>query len=266
VIDAPGGAEGDSPARGDAPLPNSSEQLADALRSHEQFLSAVVHDLRTPLTSLKGYAQLAERRLDRGQFDAVRQSLRVIDREITKMTRMLQLTLDAGRLEAGVTKLRRASFDLRTLVDEVAGAAAAEAGRDVTCEGSDEALRGTWDHERLAMALSNVIGNALQYSPPGSPVVVSLRRVGSGPDEELEIAVRDEGIGLRPQDLERVFDRFYRAPNVTGDGMGLGLYVARGILALHGGRISAESAGEGRGSTFTIRLPLGASPPESAGG
>lgn len=265
MTEAPGAAKGGVSARGDAPPPSSSRPLADEPRSHEQFLSTVVHDLRTPLTSMKGYAQLAERRLDRGQYDAVRQSLRVIDREITKMTRMLQLTLDAGRLEAGLTRLRLAASDLRTLAGEVASAAAAESGRDVRCEGADEALRGIWDHERLAVALGNVIGNALLYSPPESPVTVALRRVGSDPHAALEIAVRDEGIGMRPQDLERVFDRFYRAPNATGDGMGLGLYVARGIVALHGGSISAESEGEGRGSTFIIRLPLSPALPESAG-
>ena len=90
--------------------------------------------------------------------------------------------------------------------------------------------------------------------------------MADGPYHEGEIAVRDEGIGMCPQDLDRVFDRFYRASNATGDGIGLGLYIARGILALHGGRISAESNGEGRGSTFTIRFPISAPLPESAGG
>jgi signal transduction histidine kinase len=238
------------------------ERLQEMQRSMEQFVNVVVHDLKSPLTSLKGYAQLAERRLDRGDQDGVRQSLAVIDRQINKMTRMLQSALDASRLESGGVQLRPTDLDLNVLVDELVHAARDANGHIIDWQGPQPPTVGCWDRDRIALALSNVLSNALAYSPRGTTVCVTVRNVDAKQSREtrdraVEIAVRDEGVGIGHEDLERVFDRFYRAAGAVGvEGMGLGLYVARGLVALHGGRIWAESEGEGKGSTFFLRLPI----------
>jgi len=235
-----------------------SADMPYSQKSREHFLNVVVHDLRTPLTSVKGYAQLAMRRLDRGQYDGVRTSLLVIDREVNKMARMLQNTLEVGRLESGRTSLRPSSFDLASLVSEVVDTVQRNTERAITCEQIERGILGVWDRERLGTALSNLLDNAATYSPAGSPISILLRRVpAAGDQDEAEVAVRDQGIGVRPEERESIFESFSRGTNAVGvEGMGLGLYLARRIAALHGGTVTVDSPGEGEGATFTLRIPI----------
>src|SRR5262249_13017000 len=155
----------------------------------EQFLNVVVHDLKTPLTSVRGYAQLAERRLDRGQYEGVRQSLHVIDREVGKMTRMLRNILNVARLQAGPPALRLQELELNGLVRDVAEAVGAASGRHIECRSSGTSLVGRWDRDRLLDALYNVVENATIFAPEG-PIAIEIRALG--PDA-AEIRVRDEG-------------------------------------------------------------------------
>ncbi len=259
VFNGDGGPSVEAP---NEPFDRLHKQRRESLVRREQFLNTVVHDLKTPLTSVKGYAQLAERRLDRGQYDAVRQALHVIDREVNKMARMLQMALDAGRIESGRASLQLTELDLNSLIAEVVDGAQSVRNRPVDCLLPDTPTVGSWDRKQLATALGHVLDNALAYSPSDSRVIVSLRRVDdpAAPRDErqqVEITVQDQGIGIPADELERVFDRFYRSPNAAGvEGMGLGLYVARGLIALHHGRIWAHSPGPGLGTTVYICLPL----------
>lgn len=251
-----------APEDDDASAEELLARLRHAVRAKERFLNAIVHDLKSPLTSIKGYAQLAERRLDQQQHEGVRQALQVIDRQITRMNRMLQGSLDAVRLEAGVTELRHSRFDLHDLLTDVIETARARNTHRLECRGFEGSAQGHWDRERLEVAMRNVVDNALSYSAPGTLVLITLARVEAPPaegggDAQVEVAVRDEGIGIPADDLERIFEQFYRSGGALGvDGMGLGLYVARGIVSLHHGLIWAESEGESAGSTFHLRLPL----------
>jgi signal transduction histidine kinase len=237
-------------------------------KSREHFLNVVVHDLRTPLTSVKGYAQLALRRLDRGQYDGVRTSLLVIDREVNKMARMLQNTLEAGRLESGRTSLRPTGFDLASLVADVVESVERGSERTITCVQLERGIQGVWDRERLGTAISNVLDNAVAYSEAGSPISVTLRRVvGDDGHAQAELAVTDQGLGVAPEEQELIFESFTRGSNSVGvEGMGLGLYLTRRILGLHSGTAMVVSAGEGQGATFTLRLPIAQTASLPAGG
>jgi signal transduction histidine kinase len=223
----------------------------------ERFLSAVAHDLRTPLTTIKGRVQMLERRARRGQFDqdSVAESLRRIDGGVTRMITLINELLDMANMEIGRPfRLSPRSTDLVALA-----AAAAREYQQVTSEcrieiqAPDAEVVGAWDPDRLDRVLANLLSNALKYSPDGTVVTVEVRRDG----DWATLAVRDRGIGIPAADLPHIFDRFHRAGNVAGriPGTGIGLAAVRQIVEQHGGSITAESV-EGQGSCFTVRLPL----------
>lgn len=234
------------------------EAELEAARMRDQFLSAAAHDLKTPLAGIKGIAQLSRRRAERAgtpESESLAQNLVSIDRAATRMTALINEMLDVTRLQMG----RPIDLDLKRL-DLVALA------RDVVAEHQQTARRhqillettasevvGHWDPTRLQRVLDNLIGNAVKYSPSGGNVSVAV----DVEDGAAVLSVRDQGIGIPPADLPRVFERFHRAANAVGtvSGTGIGLASAKAIAESHGGVITAESQ-EGHGSTFTVRLPL----------
>ena len=123
----------------------------------------------------------------------------------------------------------------------------------IQVEATAEPLMGTWDRERLEQVVQNLLTNAIKYSPGGGAIQVSIDDLG----QEARLAVRDEGIGIPPALLPRLFEPFYRIEPATRAmrGLGLGLHISKVLVEAHGGRIQAESAGEGQGSTFTVTLP-----------
>jgi signal transduction histidine kinase len=126
----------------------------------------------------------------------------------------------------------------------------------------DAPLAGEWEQQRVEQVLANLVGNALKYSPESERVSVTVERRA----REIQVAVGDRGMGIPPEELPRLFGRFYRTPQALASGLsgtGLGLYISRGIVVAHGGRIWAESPGEGRGATFRFTLPV--APPEPGG-
>jgi signal transduction histidine kinase len=179
------------------------------------------------------------------------------------MQKMLDDLLEMARSGAGhELVLRRHPTDLRELVHRVADAERVQAeGVTLRVEGDERPLVGDWDAGRVERAVGNLVGNAVKYSPQGGEVVLTVGREDDGAASWAVLRVRDEGIGIAPRDLPRVFERFFRGANAArvGDGAGIGLAAARQLIEAHGGTLSAESAGEGRGSTFTLRLPLGGS-------
>jgi PAS domain S-box-containing protein len=221
-------------------------------RLHQDFLAMVGHDLRTPLAALKGTAQLMRRR---GVF-----SDRATETILTQTARMERLLADLGALtevEAGVLELRREPFDLRELIDEDAVQARRLSERhEVVVSAPDAPVVGSWDRDRLAQVLQNLLSNAVKYSPDGGTIDVRLAVDGG----EARVAVSDRGVGIRSEELPHVFDRFYRARARTrAPGLGLGLYITRMLVEAHGGRVGVVSE-PGRGSTFTVVLPLAVSP------
>ncbi len=233
-----------------------------ALRTRNEMLATIAHDLRTPLTTIHGVTQLLARRVARGARltpEDLQRQLEQIARSTTRMTRLIDDLVDVARLRAGhPLELRRVPTDLVALARQ----AAAEAQRStdehtVVFEAAEPAIEGLWDAARLERVLANLLGNAVKYSPAGSEVRVTVGREGTPPDGWAVLRVRDQGIGIPAADQPRIFERFYRAANVAGQiqGTGIGLAGARQIVEQHGGTITVQSQ-EGAGSTFTVRLPL----------
>jgi PAS domain S-box-containing protein/excisionase family DNA binding protein len=228
-----------------------------ALRLRDEFLSVASHELRTPLAALKGYAQIALRRLERvGQVEPERmaEALRVIAKQSDKLDRLLSQLLDISRLEAGKLTLDPQPTDLTVLVEQVVASMRARGATHPITVSAPPALEAQVDPLRLEQVLVNLLDNAIKYSPDASPIEVTVSR--SAHDDALEIAMRDHGLGIPPEKRARIFERFYQAHDSSfRSGLGLGLHISCEIVELHGGAITAEFPPDG-GSCFVVRLPL----------
>ena len=235
----------------------SREQAAQRIK--DDFLSIVSHELRTPLTSIQGYSQLLEGRLRGGLPGESKEMshLGVIRSQVGRMRRLVDDLLDVSRIDRrGGVSIEAADFDL---AEEVRGAAARigreHSERTIAVEAPDR-LPVHADRDRLDQVLTNLIENAVKYSPEGGPIRVIAERRGG----EVEVRVADVGVGIPPQHRDHVFERFYQADGDIGrrrfGGLGLGLYISRAIIDAHGGRIwAAPNTEDGAGSVFGFRIP-----------
>jgi signal transduction histidine kinase len=238
------------------------EQAAQRIK--DDFLSIVSHELRTPLTSIQGYSQLLEGRLraDRDGESKEMAHLRVIRSQVGRMRRLVDDLLDVSRIDRlGAVSIETTDFDL---AEEVRGAVARisreHRDRDIEVD-IPESLGVHADRDRLDQVLSNLLENAVKYSPDGGPITVTAE----GRRGEVEVRVADVGLGIPAEHRENVFERFYQADGEAGrrrfGGLGLGLYISRAIIDAHGGRIwSAPNVAAGRGSIFGFRIPRVAMP------
>jgi signal transduction histidine kinase len=224
--------------------------LVAASEAKDAFIGAVSHEMRTPLTAAKAQAQLAIRQLgDTG--GSSKKALGLIARQIDRVIRLVEELLDMTRLQSGKLVLRPQTFDLEALSREVAermGALSDKHRLQVSC---DAPVWITADQDRVDQILTNLISNALRYSPDGGPVELALFHRA----EMANIAVADQGVGIPGDRLEAIFERFAQAHGPTFGGIGLGLAITRELVRLHGGKIWAESKGLGRGATFHVVLP-----------
>ncbi|MBU8899664.1 PAS domain S-box protein [Corallococcus sp. M34] len=224
-----------------------------ASEAKDAFLAAASHELRTPLAAAKGHAHLALLKLG-GQTEAgPGKSLKIINRQIDRMAKLVEDLLDISRLQAGRLSLELERFDLRTLVNETRDRMAVlSQAHELTVEGP-ESLEGTWDRGRVEQVLTNLLSNAIRYSPEGGQVRVRLLRDG---DTGVHLVVQDQGVGIPREKQALIFERFGRAHGSKYGGLGLGLTISQGIVEQHGGRIWVESAGVlGKGSAFHVWLP-----------
>jgi PAS domain S-box-containing protein len=248
--------------------------LRAANKQMDDFLSMASHELRTPLTSIKAYTQVAQRRLRQirpealpeetaatiaAQVAAVQVPLVRADQHSDVLNRLVGDLLDASRIQAHRLEIRLAECDLATLVREVVEEqqlAAPE--RIIISEIGAELAVPLWaDSARLKQVIANYLTNALKYAPPDQPIDVGL----TAEAEQARVFVCDRGPGLPPEEQQRIWDRFHRtegvrAQNGADGGLGLGLYICRGIVELHGGEVGVESV-PGAGSTFFFTVPLG---------
>lgn len=234
-----------------------------ALQARDEFLSSVSHDLRTPLTSIRGMSQLMQRRLRRLTLEdeaTYTQLLMSIDHAADRMNAMVEELLDVARIDAGQPlDLRREAVDLVALARRVADEQARVAGeRSIDIETGMSAVSGYWDAARLERVLANLLSNAIKYSPDTEPITVRIdQTAGRAGDPLALLSVQDRGMGIPAGDLPYIFERFHRGANVRDrvSGVGIGLSGSKRIVELHGGTISIDSEA-GKGTTVTIRLPL----------
>lgn len=225
-------------------------------RLKDEFIATASHDLKSPLTSILGYAQLMLRTLGTAEPDLgrVANAAEVIRDQTVAMTRLLDDLLDASRIQAGVLVLRPAPCELGSCLATVLARLGPEERARVDVVLANAPLAGEWDPKRVDQVLANLLGNALKYSPDSARVDITVDR---GADA-VAVAISDRGLGIPAAELPRLFQRFYRTPQAHASGLpgtGLGLYVSAGIIAAHGGRLWAESPGEGQGATFRFTLP-----------
>lgn len=225
----------------------------EVTRLKEDFLSAAAHDLKTPLTSLVGQAQLLERRAERNpDAPANIEGIRTIAREANRLKGLVLELLDAARAEEGKLLGDFEEVDLVAQAQEVC--ARHNSARHQCRVEAATGVVGMFDQSRIRQLLENLVENAVKYSPEGGAVIVRIGIVG----DRAQFSVRDHGIGIPASDLAHVFDRFHRGTNVDDrrfSGMGLGLYICHEIVEQHGGTINVSSR-RGEGTTFMIELPL----------
>jgi signal transduction histidine kinase len=227
----------------------------------EEFLSSLAHDLKNPMTTVRGQTQLWLRRLSRGHTpdpERLETSLQGVEVAAMRMTHLLDELADVMRLRAGhEIELQRHHTDLVDLARRSITELSRTSDRHEIRLLADQAkLFGEWDASRVERVVVNLLGNAIKYSPAGGVIDVRVARTCDESGCLAMLSVTDQGVGIPADDLERIFERFQRATNVRSiAGTGIGLSGVRRIVELHGGTITVDSV-EGKGSTFTVCLPL----------
>jgi signal transduction histidine kinase len=216
----------------------------EALRTKDELLAVVGHELRTPLSSIKGYGQLMARQLA------------TVQEQVQRLDQLAGDVMDTARADGGRLTLKRETLSAAELIESAAGRFHTNyPARSLELEvGVCPPIEG--DAGRLGQVLDNLLSNAAKYSPPDT--VINLR--GSAEGTWVYLAVVDRGVGIAPEHLPRLFERFYRVPGMDTDknppaGFGLGLSIVRDLVEAHGGTVTATSHGPGQGCTFTVVLP-----------
>ncbi|MCC7370941.1 MAG: PAS domain S-box protein [Chloroflexi bacterium] len=242
------------------------QQANDAIQARDEFLSIASHELRTPVTAISGVAQVALRARQRGTLDDARLT-RTLDQIVRGSQRLVTLTedlLDVSRLQTGRVELRLEPLPIVGFVSEFVDRFSANLDeqhrvRLEAAPASADAGRGFQvDPARFEQVLANLLTNAVKYTPDGGEIVVTVQDAVENGRDGARITVTDPGIGLPSGAEDAIFQPFGRAPNAMHrqiQGLGLGLYICRQILERHGGRIWAESPGDGHGTTFGLWLP-----------
>jgi PAS domain S-box-containing protein len=227
------------------------EQIKQLNDKKDEFIGLASHELKTPLTSIKGYLQILSR------MHADPNTARFLDKtlqQLNKLTGLVNDLLDVTKIEAGKLQFQMEPFDLKPLIEDAVELIQHSTAKYViTVKAEVQECRVTGDSQRIEQVLINLLTNAIKYSPGTSDVAVLL----SCNEQEATVSVRDQGVGIAPEKLAHIFDRFYRvddaSPNVSG--LGIGLYLSHEIIERHQGRLWAVSE-PGHGSTFSFTIPL----------
>jgi PAS domain S-box-containing protein len=233
-------------------------EAQEAIHLREEFLSIASHELKTPLTTIKAYTQLLARRLHPPDIDTARLTdlTGQLQDQVNRLETLVADLLDASRSQQGRLEIHPEEIDLvglaRQVLDRFEHAPERTVKHRLGLDAPDD-VEGVWDRDRLDQVLTNLISNALKYSPEGGDVIVRIRRI----DQSVELAVSDQGVGIPVDEQSRLFQPFMRGGSVHSrvSGTGLGLYITSQIVERHGGTIGVKSA-PGVGTTFTVRLPL----------
>lgn len=231
------------------------DEAQNANRAKDEFLAVVSHELRTPLTPILGWTELLR---DPGTDQAIRNhAYDVIERNARSQAQLINDILDVSRITTGKLRLELKTADLAPIVKcALDSMRTASSAKKITLKEHIEDVGSVrLDADRMQQVVWNLLQNALKFTPEGGSVEVRLDREG----EEAVLTVSDNGIGLEPEFIPHVFEQFRQAdssPTRPAGGLGLGLAIVRHISELHGGKVTASSAGKGQGATFTVRLPL----------
>lgn len=226
-------------------------------RMKSEFVQLVTHELRTPMTSVRGFAEALLEYGDKINAEEARRYLEIILREAKRLSRLVTDFLDASRLEAGSSALEKKPVDVVELSKRVATTFEGHrAGVEFRVDAESGLPRLLADEDKLERVLINLCGNAVKYSPKGGVITIAARRL----DGKLQLSVADQGPGMGEETQARLFQKFYRANDAVAaktHGTGLGLYIAKAIVEAHGGRINVESR-PGHGARMVIELPVDA--------
>ena len=231
-------------------------EAAHANKLKDEFLAVVSHELRTPLNAIVGWTSLLREGPENPQ--ELREGLETIDRNAHAQARLIDDLLDVSRIISGKVRLRISEVDVRALaagVVEGLRPAAEARGVKIVLSAGEEAVEVLGDPDRLQQVVWNLVSNAIKFKPRGGAVTLSVVRTGSA----VALEVGDTGQGIRPEFLPRIFDRFSQQDASAAraqSGLGLGLSITRHLVELHGGTITARSAGEGQGATFYVEIPM----------
>lgn len=240
-----------------------NERLREADQRKDVFLATLAHELRNPLAPIRAAAHVL-RSLNGNDANQAR-ACGIVERQVSHMTRLVDDLLEVSRITLGRLQLQRKPEDLGAILTAVIEGTRSSMNpeQNFTVELPEEALPIDGDAVRLSQAISNVVENAIKYTPPGGRVELHAERES----EQCVVRVRDTGIGISSDALSQIFEMFTQEerPDKTGNsGLGIGLALTRSIIELHGGTIEASSPGFGEGSEFVIRLPLDSSQVEEA--
>jgi signal transduction histidine kinase len=232
------------------------EELVRADRRKDEFLATLAHELRTPLGAIRNAVDLLQR--EQGGTPAAQQAQALIERQVRHMTRLINDLLDVSRIRNGHLHLQRERIDLRAVLHHTVETLEPEVSKrrqQLTVALPESPVWLQADPWRLEQVFGNLLANASRYTDAGGElaVLVHVR------NDQVVVRFRDSGIGIAPEALPHVFDLFTQADAAapcSRAGLGIGLALVRSLVALHGGRVTAASAGLGRGSEFTVRLPL----------
>jgi len=227
----------------------AESQLTEAVKARDEFVAIAAHELRNPLNVFHLSLQLLYRRA--GEVENVRGILDRSRFQLNRLNMLVEGLLDVSRIRSGRFELNPEPFDLNELVSEVVSRFYEQYPDVQISVETDPAAAGTWDRVRVDQAITNLVANAIKYGEK-KPLKVAVEVL----NDEATVSVIDQGIGLAPGDVERIFEQFERAtPRANNEGFGLGLWITRQIAKAHLGSVSAQ--GElGKGSTFILRLPI----------
>lgn len=228
------------------------DALQDADRRKDEFLATLAHELRNPLAPIKSGLHVLRVATDASQSAA---ALEIMERQVSQMVRLVDDLLDIARITTGKVEVRSEPLDLATAIKDAAETSApALGGRPLTIVPAPEPVLVNGDRTRLAQVFANLLNNSAKYSEPGQPVTILCSREGG----DAVVRVRDQGMGIHPEMLPRVFEMFRQADrsgSQSRGGLGIGLTLVKRIVETHGGTVTARSEGLGRGSEFEVRLP-----------
>lgn len=224
-----------------------------AERKKDEFISIASHELKTPLTSVKGYVQLLERSVDKGDIPTVKKHLKKAQLQLDKLSDLIADLLDISKIESGKLKFNKQYFNLNTLLDNILEVIHQSNPEFTIIKKGHVPTEIFADEMRIEQVVVNFLTNAIKYAPGTTEVHINIAVA----DDRVTVAVRDFGIGIEPEQQKNVFDKFYRVEetSIHFQGLGIGLYISAEIIGRHGGTVGVNSI-LGEGSEFYFNIPL----------